>query len=207
MKNKFVGIFVCMLFLTSSTLIIGAVNFYEPTTPNIINLTNGVYWAGVEHTFFITSVDPEEQKIFYKIDWGDGTVTDWLGPYGSGEWVSFTHYWSETGNYYIKVVAKNEYGEESDWLTFRISVIPPNRLFKNMEIHGTLKTKPWRGLIISVMNFDIATVTKATLGNAQIGPFTCHNYKFIAVALNVQSYNKVTLDIECSTPIAIIADY
>lgn len=207
MYKKVVGFFVCMLLLITNISIIGAINVPTSRKANITNLTNGVYWVGVEYTFFITFGDPEGDKIYYKIDWGDGTISDWLGPYGSGETVSFTHYWSETGNYFIKVVVKDEYGQQSDWLTFSVTVIPPNRLFKNMEINGTLTTKPWRGLIISIMSFDIATVNRATLGNAQLEPFTCHNYKFLALALQVQSYNKKTLNIDASTPFVILLSY
>ena len=207
MKKKLIGIIVCVLLLVTSIPIIGAVSIHTSAKPSITNLISGVYWVGVEYTFYITFEDPEGDDVFYYIDWGDGNVMDWFGPYNSGETASFTHYWTETGNYNIRMKAKDIYGEESDWLSLSITVIPPNRFFKYMEISGTLKIRPWRGLILSVINFDCATVTKAILGNAQLDPFTCHNYKFVALALNVHSYNKGTLHIEASTPFAIIISY
>ncbi len=206
MYKRIVGTLVCMLLFLSIP-INGAINLPTSTTPSIINITNGVYWVGVEYTFFITFVHPEGHEILIRIDWGDGNISDWLGPYGSGETVSFTHYWSETGNYYIKVSAKDEYGQQSEWLTFNVTINPPHRFFKSIEINGKLKTKPWKGLIMSIMYFNVASVTRATIGNAQIGPLTCHNYKFLAVAFNVQSYNEVTLNIEGSAPFVILINY
>ena len=207
MYKKMVGIIVCMLLLFTNISIIGAVNVHTSINPSITNLTNGFYWVGVEYTFFITHVDPEGDQIFFIIDWGDGTNSGWLGPYNSGETIYITHYWTETGNYYMKYKTKDIYGSESEWSELNIIVIPPNRFFKNVEINGTLKTKPWRGLIISILNFDIATVSSATLGNAHLGPFTCHNYRFFALVLQIHSYNTELLDIEASAPFMILLSY
>ncbi|GAG84471.1 unnamed protein product, partial [marine sediment metagenome] len=182
----------------------------HPSTKLVMtNQTNGIYWVGVEYTFFIEIMtDPDGDKMYIFVDWGDGTDSGWLGPYTSGEIVGVTHFWTDTGTYEIKTKAKDEHGDESGWSdSLSISVIPPNRLFRDMEISGTLKTRPWRGLIFSILNFDCATVDKAISGNVQLDSFTCHNYKFVAIALNVHTYDKDTLFIEASTPFAILIDY
>ncbi len=164
-------------------------------------------WVGVEYTFNITFEDPEGDDIYFYIDWGDGTHSDWMGPYPSGMTVSFTHYWTEIGTYEIRSKAKDVNGEESGWSTFIIEVIPPPRFFIQMEMSGMLKTKPWRGLIFSLINFDRVTVTNGISGMVQLEPFTCHDYNFVALILNVHSYDKDTLYINASAPFMILIGY
>jgi hypothetical protein len=48
------------------------------------------------------------------VSWGDA-VSDWLGPYSSGETVIFKHTWTVTGDYNITVKAKDSEGVESGW--------------------------------------------------------------------------------------------
>ena len=56
-------------------------------------------------------------------DWGDGTTSDWQGPYQPSEQVSLTHTWNEKGNYDIRVKAIDDPnddgvlsdGEETNW--------------------------------------------------------------------------------------------
>jgi len=57
----------------------------------------------------------DEVKIEYKIDWGNGTVTDWLGPYYSGQTFQKLPVWKEKGTYIIRVKARDEQGLESEW--------------------------------------------------------------------------------------------
>ncbi len=68
-----------------------------------------------EYTYSTISFDPENDKIFYLFEWGDGTNTDWIGPYESGEKVEANHTWMEKGNYNLRVKAKDENGVQSDW--------------------------------------------------------------------------------------------
>jgi hypothetical protein len=48
-------------------------------------------------------------------DWGDGNMSDWLGPFASGAQASAQKSWSAKGEYSIKVKAKDIYGAESAW--------------------------------------------------------------------------------------------
>lgn len=164
-------------------------------------------WVGVEYTFNITIEGLEGDNIFIFIDWGDGNFEDWNGPYESGETIFFTRYWSEIGTYSIKMKARDMYGQQSDWYSFVIYVIPPPRLFMDMEFNGMLNTKPWRGLIFSLINFDKATVTMSISQKVNLEPFTCHDYKFIALALDINSYDKDKLYIDASALLMILIDY
>jgi hypothetical protein len=66
-------------------------------------------------TYTATTTDPEGHKILYKFDWGDGSDSGWVGPFDSNTEGSATHKWDSKGNYEIKVRAKDEYGEITDW--------------------------------------------------------------------------------------------
>jgi hypothetical protein len=46
---------------------------------------------------------------------GDGTFSSWLGPYPSGEICEAKCTWGKSGNYLIKVKAKNSNEVESFW--------------------------------------------------------------------------------------------
>ncbi|HDS01032.1 MAG TPA: PKD domain-containing protein [candidate division Zixibacteria bacterium] len=68
-----------------------------------------------EYTYTSSTTDPEEDQLWYRWSWGDGDTTLWLGPYESGAEASASHSWSEAGDYYIKVQAKDENDAESFW--------------------------------------------------------------------------------------------
>jgi len=70
---------------------------------------------GIKYEFRSYTYDPDEDPVYYLFDWGDGTQTEWLGPYDSGSIVVANHRWMSKGNYKIKVKAKDEFDGESDW--------------------------------------------------------------------------------------------
>jgi hypothetical protein len=67
------------------------------------------------YTFTTSTTDPEGDQVWYMWSWGDGTFSDWLGPYSSGEEASAENSWSEENYYQIRVKAKDESDVESDW--------------------------------------------------------------------------------------------
>ena len=72
------------------------------------------------------SNDPDEDRVYYMWDWGDGTFSNWLGLYDSGEICETSHSWEEEGNYIIRVKARDTYLGESDWAELSVSM-PRNR--------------------------------------------------------------------------------
>jgi hypothetical protein len=70
---------------------------------------------GIEYEFTTRTTDPDDEKVSYKWKWGDGTDSEWLGPFESGEVVNASHIYKGTGSYSIKVKAKDESDMESDW--------------------------------------------------------------------------------------------
>lgn len=83
----------------------------KPVTPS--GPTKGK--AGTEYTYETSTIDPDDDKIFYRWDWGDGNFSDWLGPSKSGETVDASHTYAEKGNYNISVIAKDIHGRTSEW--------------------------------------------------------------------------------------------
>jgi hypothetical protein len=85
---------------------IGELTFNRPPSPPEITGPIGGE-VGIEYDFTLLSTDPEDEDVFYYVDWGDGDVTDWVGPFPSEEEEVFSHYWSELGYYEIKAKAKD----------------------------------------------------------------------------------------------------
>jgi len=95
--------------------------------------------VGVEYTFTTSATDPENNLVYYTWDWGDGTISDWLGPFGSGIVVSAMHTWSNSGNYQIKVKAKDSFNMESSWsepLTILMNIPPATPQKPSGTING-----------------------------------------------------------------------
>ncbi|RLF60231.1 MAG: hypothetical protein DRN27_00110 [Thermoplasmata archaeon] len=68
-----------------------------------------------EFSYSTTTIDPEDDQVFYSFDWGDGTLSDWIGPFDSGKTISLNKTWSEKGSYSIRVKAKDAANHESLW--------------------------------------------------------------------------------------------
>jgi len=75
-----------------------------------------------EYTYQIHTIDPDSDDVYYKVDWGDGTISDWLGPFTSGETTTATHSWNEEGSYIAKVKAKDVKGDETEWNWLRVTM-------------------------------------------------------------------------------------
>ena len=91
-----------------------------PSTPEITGQESGN--AGTAYEYSIVSSDPNNDQIFYYIDWGDGETEEWIGPHDSGEKITKTHTWQEKNNYSIRVQAKDENGAVSNWATLQVTM-------------------------------------------------------------------------------------
>lgn len=89
----------------------------EDSEPPLIPELSGPATGAIdkEHTYSAITTDPEDDDVYYMFDWGDGTYSDWIGPYDSGRTIDATHRWSERGNYEIRVKAKDDHGVMGDW--------------------------------------------------------------------------------------------
>ena len=74
-------------------------------------------------TFQFTSVDPEGREIYYYVIWGNGHVTDYEGPFSSGQTAEFSNSWSSAGEYTIISKAMDEFGAKSTQNELKINVL------------------------------------------------------------------------------------
>lgn len=72
-------------------------------------------------TFSIYAVDPEEDRIKYYIDWGDGNA-EYTDFYSSGEEINVSHIWKKEGTFEIKVKAIDERGAESEFSYYVVTM-------------------------------------------------------------------------------------
>ncbi len=85
----------------------------QPDDPLLIGPSSGN--IGTSYEFNFTASDPEDDNLYYTIDWGDGTISNWIGPYPSGVPVSVLHSWNDSGTYLVKAKAKDTHDAESNW--------------------------------------------------------------------------------------------
>ncbi|RLF37069.1 MAG: hypothetical protein DRN08_00205 [Thermoplasmata archaeon] len=82
----------------------------EKTIGETYAQTNKIY------TYSISTIDPDNDQIYYLFDWGDGSYSGWLGPYKPGATCNATHQWKKTGTYIIRAKAKDINGMQSrEW--------------------------------------------------------------------------------------------
>jgi predicted acyl esterase len=93
---------------------------YAPSKPIITGPTKGE--PGTPYTFTFRSTDVENENYELYVDWGDGTTTDWIGPFTSGHEENLSHTWSEKKIFSIKAKARDVNGDESEWSTHSINI-------------------------------------------------------------------------------------
>ena len=83
--------------------------------------------------------DPQDEEVFYYIDWGDGTIDEWIGPYESNEPINLKHIFTEHGSSTVRAKAKDSNGFESEWAELVVSVIKPKSIVQNRLDNFLLK--------------------------------------------------------------------
>ena len=75
--------------------------------------SNGIPF--IKYAFKATTIDPDDDQVYYKWDWGNGEISEWVGPFYSGDIVEEKYKWNEKGSYEVKVKSKDELGAETGW--------------------------------------------------------------------------------------------
>lgn len=86
-----------------------------------------VGYVDTSYTFYASSDDSVGHRIQYTFDWGDQTQQDTTGLVNSGQVGSYSHSWSSSGIYQVKVRAQCENSALSSWsydYTVNIGNIP-----------------------------------------------------------------------------------
>jgi hypothetical protein len=98
------------------------------TTPPSAPIIDGPTSGGpeIELCWDFHSTDPDDDTVSYYIEWGDGNVVDWDGPFPSCQPILECHTYEEAKDYTITAKARDENGAESTESTLTIT-IPRNR--------------------------------------------------------------------------------
>jgi hypothetical protein len=87
--------------------------------------------TGEVYSYQTSATDPNGDDIWYQWDWGDDNLSEWLGPYKSGETCEATYAWAEAGEYPVKVMARDMTLGESDWSDTLSVNVPRTRAGSN----------------------------------------------------------------------------
>jgi len=68
-----------------------------------------------EYTYTSVTTDEDGNQVYYQFDWGDGSSSEWIGPFNSGTSVSASHSYIRKGNYAVQVRAKDTNGAISEY--------------------------------------------------------------------------------------------
>ena len=125
-------------FDTSGNYIISTIyefnvrNNEPPYAPLISGPSSGQ--AGEEYTYSFSTSDPDGNDVYYYIDWGDGDVLEWVGPYESGEIIELSHTWEEQDTYTISARAKDTWGAIGEWGTLEVEMPVDQLSFKSLNL-------------------------------------------------------------------------
>ncbi len=116
---------------------------FTPSTPS--GPTSGN--CRKEYAYTTSAVDIDRDDLYYRFDWGDGTYSDWVGPYSSGDTVSVVHKWGKQGEYNVRAQVKDDPdgdgdlsdGLESAWSEPLPVTMPRERVYKPLLLSKFLK--------------------------------------------------------------------
>jgi len=119
----------------------------QPVRPS--GYTSGV--PGEDYSFSSYAVDGYEDELWYQWDWGDGTFSEWLGPYPSGEVVETSHSWDNRGLYRVRVQAKDGFACVSPW-SLALSVRMPRGLTGLDLIFQFIENHPLVQMLVKILD-------------------------------------------------------
>jgi carboxypeptidase T len=117
-------------FSTLEKIYVNLIENDPPQKPTINGPATGK--PGQQYIYTFSALDPDEDNIYLYINWGDGNIEEWIGPYASGEIVSIPHTWDTKGNYQLKAKAKDIYDQESDWEVLDVKIPRSKVIFLNI---------------------------------------------------------------------------
>jgi len=85
-----------------------------PFTPKMVKAPLNV-GVGFTLNFSAISADPEGNLMYFQWEWGDGRVSQWLGPYTYGQDCVCPNSWINKGTYSVRVRAQDNHYAISAW--------------------------------------------------------------------------------------------
>jgi len=87
--------------------------------------TKGLLRENLEFCAFL--LDFEGKEFYLYLDWGDGDIEEWIGPYLANEEIIKSHVWNDSGTYTIQATA--DYDGSLFNVTWNVTILNPNPLF------------------------------------------------------------------------------
>ena len=119
---------------------IGKLGPNAPSAPVIDGPTTGKSETEYNYTFSATS--PIGNDLYYWVEWGDNSGTEWIGLYASGEEITLSHDWWGKGTWTIKARCKDTYNLWGPWGEFDVDITIRSRALQNTLILRLLKNYP-----------------------------------------------------------------
>jgi len=91
--------------------------------------------AGEEYNYnMVIPEDLEENDIYVLWSWGDGSLSDWIGPFTPGTSVQAGHSWNRSGDFEIKVKIRDDFGFESIWSDpLLLTIVAPEFVIESLS--------------------------------------------------------------------------
>ncbi len=98
--------------------------------------------VGIEYEYTIYLIEPEDDVVWFRFNYGDGEWTDWIGPYDSDEKIIWGMSWPACGVYTIQVEALCNVSYYNASIT--VTVIDYNIIY----VDDDNTDGPWDGTIV-----------------------------------------------------------
>ena len=77
------------------------------------------------YTYAAVATDPNGDNVAARFDWGDSSISDWTEYAASGDQITSSHAWTDTGTYHVMAQARDRKLAESDWSSaLAVQVMP-----------------------------------------------------------------------------------
>lgn len=113
-----------------------------PAAPHVTGPTYGNVGDSLTYTFSAT--DPDNQELEYMVAWGGTSAAAWSGAYPSGQQVTRSHVFADSGTYRVKVKARDTKEAESEWSDSLVVAIalepggPPRDLYLSADTDSSI---------------------------------------------------------------------
>jgi hypothetical protein len=122
-------------YVDETTAAMPDVSSNPPSKPVLSGPSSGK--AGMTYTWNVVSSEPDNESVYYWVDWGDNSPSQWVGPYPPGIPQPVDHSYSMQGIYSIKAKAKDIYHSQGGWSdVYQVNINESDLAVSN--IHGGL---------------------------------------------------------------------
>ncbi len=175
-----------------------------PSDPSISAKTSSAKEPYLYYMFYFSSTDPEEDKIAYYYEWGDGSNGSTPRLLSSGSTARKQHAWNQPGTYTIKAKAVDEIRAESNWSSINVTIgeqtSAPDFSIETLD-HGIFNLSANLGKVV-VLTF---TSTSCAFCNIEIDDlkevYDEMGDNVSMISIYVKSYNPITVTIENITSV------